>query len=693
MKISWEWLNSLLNLEHIKPQDLSDKLTLAGCEIEEINYITLSNKKDCILDITSTPNRSDLQGMIGIAKEICAILNLDNNSISRIENELVLAEKEMHLISYENNKSPITANHCCISKISQENTPEWITNRLTASDIEIYNDIRDIGNYIMLKWGHPIEITDLSTIGPLTGQDILFIKERQSNKHHEIEELIVTKYKNKTVGISGVKIENHYTPSRLSEDICIQTSLVPINIVRKNSKHLSVRNEASIRHERGLNDKSLNLALLDTILLIKKTYSKAVVGSIYNNIIKRPYLENFSIKLNINKVQKVLGAIEISKKKQDISETRIRDILVSLGCSVVKCESSKYLEVKIPIERQNDVHREIDLIEEIARIQGFNSFKGDLPKFNNEQVFSRRNSIIKNFEKKLRSLGMTEVIHYSLTSPTVDKNVMLDNPIMSEYNCLRTNLTVNLIDFFKSNLRKGNYNCDAFEIGRVFSKNKDSYIPIERDVVGGIFGGRLIRTKWDSTLKTIDWFEAKGVIELLLWNIVQKIEWKREIQNEYLNILHPQRSSNIYFNKEYVGVFGEIHPQIIKAKNLPKNTYCFELNLATIIKNIKHTTYYPYEFSDYSSFPSIVRDIAIVTPISTSVESIMDIIKNEKCAILKNTQLFDEYKGNNIEKGKRSIGFRLTYQSQSKTLTNEEVDKINEQLKITIKEKLQTKFR
>ena len=697
MKISWEWLNSFISLKNSSPQEVSEQLTLAGCEIEEVEEITVLDKKDYILNITSTPNRSDLQGMVGIAKEICAILDLDQGSILNMEKELILTEKNLQMVNYQDNSSSslsISNTHCYISGLSDQAIPKFIKTCLESSGIEVQNNINDIGNYSMLKWGHPVEIINILSNSNLKADDISFVIESKKNDHYkgketQITDIVVTKHKNVRVALTAIETDKNYRANKISNQICLQVMVIPINIVRKNSKYSNIRNESSIRYERGLNQTSLKFALLDTILLIKKIYPEALVGDIYNNINKRSNLEFATIRLHLDKIRSVLGKIEVDNTIQDIDAKKVQKILLSLGCSVIDYNS--FFEVTIPDARKHDLSREIDLIEEIARIQGLNKFNAILPKFKNLQIASSRNRTIKELARKMRSLGMTEVVHYSLASQTYHEKVELENPLMSEYNSLRTNLISNLIESFNNNIKKGNHNFDAFEIGRVFTKNSD--FSHESEVVGGIFGGRLRRISWESPLRNMNWFEAKGILELLLSGLIEETIWKNEIQQQHSRLLHPKKSSSIFLKDKYLGCFGEVHPQIVKEKNLPNSIFCFELNLIILIKNLQEKPNYTHEFQQYSSFPSIIRDIAIVIPIDVNIESVVQIIKNQDYSILKNVQLFDEYKGKNIEKQKRSIAFRLTYQSGLKTLTAEEVDKINEELKTKIKEQLNTKFR
>nr|QUE28593.1 SyfB [Porphyrostromium japonicum] len=687
MKISWEWLNSFVDLRATSPSNVAEQLTLAGCEIEEINQTR--NKKDYILEITSTPNRADLLGMVGIAKEICAILKLRQHIVLDIEDNLIAQEKELELVNYNDNNSnlSIIAGYCCITNIHQKPTPGVIRNRLEASGVKVTDTINDLSNYVMLKWGHPVEIIDASELIPIQAADISFTKKaKKTNEHrNDLIEIVYTQCKDTKVGITGVRTESSYEATERSCDICLHVNVIPVDIVRRNSKYCNIRNESSTRHERGLSQDGLRFALLEAILLIKKIYPEALVGNIYNNMIERSGISKSFVKLRVQKVRAVLGKIKSGIESQEITVDQIHKILTSLGCSVIEC--GNFLRVAIPSNRQHDLSREIDLIEEIARVQGFNSFQATLPEFVALDHSSYRNFILKELERKLRSLGMTEVIHYSLASQDLEEKIQLKNPLMTEYSCLRTNLLLGLIDSFSKNVKRGNCYFDAFEVGRVFQKEDNI---IEQEAIAGIFGGRMMRKTWQSSLSSLDWFEAKGIIELFLHQISASLEWDNSINTKYKELLHPNKSSAIYLEGIYVGVFGQIHPEIVAKENLPQAIYCFELDLAIVIDSLGKNKIGSSIFKEYSQFPSVVRDMAIVTSLETKVASVIEAIKNEKCSILREAQLFDEYRGSNMKQGQKSIAFRLVYQSRLRTLTTSEVDEVHDKIKNKVTQQVAT---
>nr|QUE28905.1 SyfB [Porphyropsis coccinea] len=700
MKISWKWLNQLINISDISPETLSEHLTLAGCEVEDITYCTILGKEDCIMDITSTPNRADLLSMIGIAKEIGTILGIEQHyiktNIKQIEKQKIKINISNNIDCLKGSSIKIPYYMTYISNIQERLTPDFIKAPLIACGILPQENISDIANYIMLKWGQPLDLIDDLYINSKQEQSISLITNNQliSNKENDNKNIktLITKYNNQLIGLAGIKIDEEHSIKKTTSNLLIKAIIVPPIYARNNSRYSGIRTESSIRHERGLNEETLELAFLDAICLIKEIYPQSNIDKVYHNIIKKEIEDENHIFLNTKKVRTILGpVISIEKKKKAyINTNKIITILNSLGCIVQSDEN--YLQVIVPKNRIHDLNREIDLIEEIARIHGFNSFMDKLPYFKKRNINSKRNLSIKEFKKRFRSLGITETIHYSLVSNQQIPIVQIKNPLINEYSSLRTTLMFNLLESFYNNYKQNNQKLNAFEIGRIFELDQEVQKINETEMVASIFGSKLIRKSWNCSLKPMNWFEAKGIIELLLEPIRHQILWTKKVNTKYKQIFHPGKCANITLNGQIIGVFGEIHPKLLKNYNFSNCIYGVELKLNSVIKHLQ-TEKNDIEFTDYSTFPVIVRDISFEVPLKTTVNSITNTIYNNKPKFLKTIELFDEYKGDKIATNKRSLTFRLCYQSHTKTLTAEEVEAVHLELKNTTKKLLDIKFR
>nr|YP_010337239.1 phenylalanyl-tRNA synthetase beta subunit [Pseudoerythrocladia kornmannii]QUE28320.1 SyfB [Pseudoerythrocladia kornmannii]UNJ16824.1 phenylalanyl-tRNA synthetase beta subunit [Pseudoerythrocladia kornmannii] len=699
MKISWNWLKQLINVSHMSPENVCERLTLAGCEVEDIHYCKILGEEDCIVDITSTPNRADLLNMIGLAREIATILEINQNTINKIAQEIETAQKTLEIEQDKNllSESSLTIPYfSTFINIEEKNkTPHFIQKALIASGFSPKNNILDIGEYIMLKWGHPLEIIACSNINQLQNKDINFIHKQENLKNRNKSKslnTLVTYIKKEPVSITGIKVKDDYTFQDNTRLICLQGMIIPVVDIRNNSKYSNLRTESSIRHERGLDNATLELAYIDAILLIKKVYPQAILGNIYNNIIKEEIKETSPILLDPDKVRQVLGPLKSKNGTyEEVSDITINKILCSLNCSVEY--DNQIIKVTVPSTRLKDLTREIDLIEEIARIQGFNSFAEILPQFNNNYIDSKRNLFLQELKKRLRLFGLTETLHYSLVSDKEKKIVQLKNPLTTEYNSLRTTLLFNLLESFDNNLKQDNKKLEAFELGRIFLKNTNSNQVTEKEMVSGIFGSNLMRLDWASPLKQVGWFEAKGLLELFIQNTQHEISWKVSIDKKYKTLFHPGKSASLYLKDIEIGVFGQIHPKILKSYNFSNLIYGFEIDVDCLIRESYLKSIESYEFQEYSSFPMIVRDAAIEVPQVTKVASIITTINKNKPEILRKVELFNEYKGINIEKNKKSLTFRFWYKSNTTTLMSEEVEVVHSKLKDKMKVLLNVEFR
>nr|QUE29075.1 SyfB [Madagascaria erythrocladioides] len=679
-------------MKNITPQELAEKLTISGCEVEEISRKNILEIEDDIFDISSTPNRADLLSIIGIAREIKTILNnnwkhTDKETIKNLKKNLIF-NNNTNFISSDVN--PIPHFSCIISKIQLKESPDFVQRVLIAADIEPKNSILDVCDYIMLKWGQPLEVINWPNYATNSIEQVNFKIKNDSNNTNKA--ILTTNYKSETLSFTGVEIREQYIINNNTTNVLLQGCIPPPSIIRNTTKMLNIRTNSTIRYERGLDKNTLEFAYLEAIALLKEIHPEVVISTIYNNVVDSKMEQKAAIQINFNKLESILGPVFNPKKRiVSIDKNDISQILISIGCSIIE-KQEESLKVEIPSYRIHDLYREIDLIEEIARIHGFNNFVESLPKFSKQYKKNSRQYHINKIKEKLRFLGFTEVIHYSLINQKENNGVNLKNPLVVEYNTLRSNLLDNLLSAYQYNQKNNNINFEAFEIGRVFSKNNKSTQVAEKEMVAGIFGSNLIRDSWNNPLREMNWFEAKGVIELLLGNMYSKINWNKNIQNKSI-VFHHEKSATLIIEEKEIGIFGEVHPKIRKQYAIPFPIYCFEIDLNFLIQYNLNKQSSNITFKPYSTFPVINRDISVLDSLGVSVDSIIKMIYNVDNTILQKIELFDEYKGPNIEDGTRSVSFRLSYKSNFGTLKASEVDFIHEKIKKVLKNKLNLEFR
>jgi phenylalanyl-tRNA synthetase beta chain len=297
----------------------------------------------------------------------------------------------------------------------------------------------------------------------------------------------------------------------------------------------------------------------------------------------------------------------------------------------------------------------------------------------------------------LRAEGLTEVIHYSLVKPGNDRQVVLSNPLFVEYSALRTDLISGLIDAFQYNLEQGNGSLNGFDLGRIFWQEEDGLQ--ETDAIAGIMGGvsvahRRYRSigKWSkgSSENPMTWFDAKGILESVFAALNLTVEYQPDCRDERL---HPGRTASLWVGGDRLGIFGQVHPQLRQDKGLPDSIYVFQLDLNVLLDALDQDEVMVPKFHAYSTYPASDRDIAFFAPVKVSVADIEKSINKAAKGLLESVELFDEYRGENVPAGQRSLAFRLIYRSSDRTLTEAEVEPVHNKVREALVEKFGVNLR
>nr|QCI04915.1 Phenylalanine-tRNA ligase beta subunit [Callithamnion tetricum] len=645
MKFSWTWLNQLININNMHIDQIIDQLTLAGFELDRIDSIHTTNDK--IIEISITPNRSDVSSIVGLAKEINTIFNtpiIKQFSYNHIcttnkQDKLKLHEKYLKYINY--NK----INHLCNNQ-----SPQWIQNYLISYDIEPTCLLEDIIKYIQLKWNYNICISTL---------DQILDKEQRFHLNR-----------------------NNYTKNTL-----IQSNLIIYSFV-KEYKNI------------GTSYTDFQQAYNETINLIQ-TYGRATIGKIqqyYNNYV--PTSKDICIKKN--KINNILGPI-VKITKQYLSTSEIINLLTQLNLQPTYDKKNKLFHIIIPEHRIDDLTREIDIIEEISRIYGFNNFHDQLSKLNNYQTgnIQTYTKYIYNIRLILRNLGLHETLNSSFVYDNTLNNhliktnsVSLYNPMNEYQQLLRINIIDNLIQKYIYNYKQKNTQCEFFEIGKIFNiSSSKPYKLYESMHLGGILtNSTFSRTSWSEKPMHMNWFHAKGIMEEFFHKLNSNISWKiynkdhtkySIFPNNQINIFNILKTVFIYdqVNNTQIGIFGQIDKRIFKNFDLDcyinTNIYAFEINLYQLINTIPNKKHTEYLMKPYSSYPSITRDISFNTNNKQNIENVINCIQRINTEIIESVQIFNEYYNNNV----RSIGLRIIYRSKYRTLQTQEIENTHLQIK------------
>nr|YP_009312980.1 Phenylalanine-tRNA ligase beta subunit [Helminthora furcellata]SCW21234.1 Phenylalanine-tRNA ligase beta subunit [Helminthora furcellata]SCW24094.1 Phenylalanine-tRNA ligase beta subunit [Helminthora furcellata] len=657
MNISWQWLSELVDLNGIKPQTLSDKLTLAGFEIENM----IKTEEDIIFDISYTSNRSDTSNIIGIAKEISSICNRTLNTCQGQLN-IPLWQK-----SIESNK--FNEEQYIISKIENihiQESPYWLKQKLANYNIQSVNNVNDIINLIAIKWSHHIQILYIDTQNGIV--DIGKLKHIDTNR--KISELLLKQTSDIAIGKQNILVQLSLPQESVRQKLCSSTQKIPhLHNLYKTNKYINRQDQLEAYSE----------AIILLTGLGKTSYPNQIIYLSTQHKIRKP------IQFNYQKNDKILGPVQCHKyssNNQIIKRSTIHNIFNNLYFIIHDDKHLCYID--IPTYRISDIHRDIDLIEEISRIHGFNMFIDKLPQNSKGGQKSIKQYQINQIRSICRSIGLHEVIHSSLGKTY---NTEICNPLTQEYSSLRDKLLPKLIHSYKYNIKQNKKAIEIFEIGKIFTTNEEKYI--ENIHLAGILGGnRYIRAQWNEQPKNISWFQAKGDIEEIFERLNIDIKWRKKntdtntissIYSQLENTFKRNNYSTLYNDTgQAIGLFGELKTEDNNLQ-LINPLYGFEIILDNLVKYHSDTSF--QQFKQYTKYPSIIRDIKIEVPKKWPIDKIFDRLNQINEPLIESIELFDVYNIRKQETLNKSLGFRITYTNKNATLTTEEVDIVEQRFR------------
>ena len=693
MQISLKWINELINIENIDLNELINKLTLGGFEVEEILEIEINNKKTVTLDISSTANRSDSLSIAGLAIEIAALLN----QVPKLSNYRTKTFPWSEKIKHSSQR--IVPNIPCsdfigltVQNLTNANSPTWLKQKLIASGIIPENSLIDFQNYLLLETGYPFEFYDLDKICTKLNSKAFNLHLTYANSsdnfvasngiNYKLNDSILTlKANNLPISIAGIIPSNEVSYSKNTTSLLIEGSIFNAAKIRQQSRMVGLRTDRSSRYEKSIKNTNLLDSFYRLISLLRITNPNLVCNLHTNS--QSGEFELQTISLDYQNMKKVLGPISNPKTKQYeyISPKIISDYLKRLQFEIDYDELLLKWNVTVPALRSDDIVQEIDLIEEIGRLYGFNNFLTRLPTIERIGTEDFNYQTRKKITSCLINLGLNEIIQYSLvTEKTYIKNeIPLINPLVKDYSNLRSSLLPNLLKAAEDNIKKSNIILEGFEYGHIFYK-QDSNKLQEKEVVSGIFGGTKSKSTWTETGKLLTWFEAKGKIDQLFKSLNLNIYWTLDTSINQNDILHPYRTAELYLiNSQKLGVFGQLNPIIAKKLSLPSDIYLFEFDFELIQSRTEQNKLAVYQ--EYSSYPKILKDLSFIIHNTICFEQIKTILYLNGSKFLININLLDEYRGTSIPEEHTSLCLQLTFQSEQETLQNKKVEKILSNLK------------
>ncbi len=670
---------------------LKHELGTPGSDLLQLN--------DFIYDLAITANRPDGMSVMGIAREISALLESTLNfpELNHKYNIHVLKGIKLCPEALESNCIYTIS---CIEGVNGEKlSPNWLKDRIEKSGIKSINLLVDLTNYILLEQGQPLHAFDKDKLSNLIGKEVspedFSVRKGKDNeslicldgKEYDLNDNItVITCCDKPVAIAGVIGGLETSVSNTTSSIYLEGAVFNPVTIRKSSKAAGIRTESSSRYEKGISSKNTISAVTRAINLLEEYFS--INSPIINtsNLISN---EDIFIKLRRNRIHKILGPLIINDQfeKRNLSDNEIVDKLTLIGCTLKNKEYG--WDVAVIPNRSHDLTREIDLIEEIARLIGYDRFDLKLPnpikpgKLSSEQLALRKikNGFIEN--------GFNEVLSYSLVPEDDEKLIKISNPLLLETSCLRDNIWKEHLEIVNRNIKAGQASCYIFEIGNVFQKKPEF---IQEEVLNGAIYGNKKFGKWVDSGKENDlnYFQARGKLKEALSSLNIKIDDK---PTDSIDFLHPGRTAKLVIEGKDAGYFGEIHPKLILEKKSLKKVYLFNISVCNLLGASTRKNKWIPIYKQYPIVPKMERDINFVFSKKFLISEITSQIRKTGKNLLEDVNLLDVFEDTKFGDDHISYTFRLSYRDKDKTLLDSDITSIHSNIISNVEKCFNTKLR
>ncbi|MBS4750083.1 phenylalanine--tRNA ligase subunit beta [Carnobacteriaceae bacterium zg-ZUI78] len=643
-----------------------------------VDYLGLN---DSVLELSITPNRADALSMYGTAYEVGAIYDeTPHIHTYNVPTDTTKQVKDYVQVSVDNPVDCPAYYMTIIKDVTIQPSPLWLQMRLMKIGVRPINNVVDATNYMLMAYGQPLHAFDYDTLPQK------HIHVRKANEH---ETLVTLDDTTRTLTVDDIVITSGDTPVALggvmggldteitskTTTVALETAVFNPKNIRLTSKRLNLRSESSARYEKGINLAIVKEVAHQAAALIAELSGGTVVSGY--EAIDTLDVQPSRVMITTDKINHALGATLTQQEVLSIFDRLAFEYNVN-GTDI---------DVIVP-PRRWDIAIESDIIEEVARIYGYDKLPSTLPV---TPAVSGRLSTMQSYVRKTRSLfeglGYTQVIGYSLTSPeksgllamAADDAISLALPMSEERSVLRRSLLSGLLDIASYNIARGNTNLSLYETGRVFYAVPDQVQPREEEHIALLLTGNKTEKTWNSKSEKITFYDLKGTLETYFekMGVSQDIVYK-PVKKENM---HPGRTASIVLNGQEIGFIGQLHPSLEKAYDLPE-TYvceCLVLPLITYQRQALVQTEVP-------KYPSMTRDIALLVDKDLSHADILTVLKENAGAYLVNVHLFDYYMGDNIGLNKKSLAYRLTFMNLKATLVEEDVNKAMQQVTTALTE-------
>ncbi|QQC96651.1 phenylalanine--tRNA ligase subunit beta [Mammaliicoccus sciuri] len=628
---------------------------------------------DDVLDFDLTPNRADCLSMLGAAHEVSALYGNDiqypNTSLDESEEK---ASQSLSVTVQDQEGVPFYAARV-VKNVTIAPSPSWMQSRLMKAGIRPINNVVDVSNYVLLEYGQPLHMFDQDQIG---SDQIVARYAHENEKITTLDnverelltsDLVITNGE-EPIAIAGVMGGDFSEVTENTQNVVIESALFNATNVRQTSRRLGLRSEASSRFEKGIASERV----LDALDRAAKLLQDIAGGTVLSEVVSDGNLPELSrtIDITTQDVNQLIGF--------DLSTDEINTIFNRLGFETIVSDDA--FKVEVP-SRRNDISIKADLIEEVARIYGYDQLPSTLPNFDNATAGYLTDNQLKTRKVKeiLEGAGLDQAITYSLVRKDVAQNYTLEQqevvelmmPMSEDQAVLRQSLLPRLVDATRYNVARKNKNVALYELGKVFYSNGKDQLPTEVEFLSGILTGQYTSNKWQQKDEPVDFFLVKGIVERL----AEQLNLTFTYEATTFDLLHPGRTAYVKLNDEVVGLIAELHPKVEKENDLDR-TYVFELNFTKILGQPVGKI----EYEAIPKFPGVSRDIALVVNTEVTAATLIHTINENGADILNNAEVFDVYEGEHMEPGKKSVAIRLDYLDVNETLTEDKVSAVHEQI-------------
>jgi phenylalanyl-tRNA synthetase beta chain len=685
MRVSYNWLKEYVDFD-LSPKELGERLTMVGLEVASIER----RREDSILELEITPNRGDCLSMVGIGRQVAAITNGRIKIPSPNVNEVGERIEDLIKVSIVDKTLCPRYTARIVMGVKVGPSPSWLKDRLTSYGIRPINNIVDITNYVMLEFGNPMHAFDYDL---LNGRELLIRRAMEGEKIVTLDgvkrvlnnEMLVIADTSFPVAVAGVIGDERTQVTQKTKNVLVECALFDHISIRRTARALGISTESSYRFERYVDPEGVPIAQARAAELIRRVAGGRIAKGLID-LYPSPKMD-LVIRLRRERVNKILGT--------SLTLKEIEEILKRLGFQTSPISPEETLRVKVP-SYYSDITREIDIVEEIARLYGYERIGFTFPLHTALPPRRPYDRVLKKTREILTSLGLYEVITFGFVDENAitkiglreeRRGVRIKNPLSKETSMMRTTLIPGLLKTLCLNMNKGIKDIKIFEIGRIFSSKEEGF-PDEGYSLGVAMVGEWWERDWRTRPNRISFYEIAGVLHSLFDGLDLDYVLK---EGEHPALLKG-RTAVVEADRETLGFVGELCPDVAKRLDLPDGVYIFEIDfdkLTTLAKMERRYSLLP-------KYPGITRDLSILVRKDLPSAEIVNLIMELGGKIVERVKLFDLYSGERLGeeyKDLKSLGYSILYRDPNTTLTDERVNEIHAHIIDALEKRLGAKLR